>query len=509
MGDAELPSFKVNSSGDYLLIALNEYHEPTYRLCIYGLTLVEVLEYRCEVEAPSTVIIGSPIDVEVEMPDAPSITEGYRYGAAIIHEDAYKLSFKLTSNGYVEGTILKANGAIIVQGTALVAFKQLEVNVTTPPPPPPPAPPPPPTPEEVEAMPSEEAARKLEELPPEVAAELIEAISAGKAVEIVEAMKPEAAAKILEEVALEAAVRIVANVTVEKAVEIVVEVEVERAADIMEELPPARAANITEGLVKANQTLKAAQVAVAMEPTKAAMVVVKVEPHAAVPVVEAMVEVSRPRAAMVVEEAFEVDREATVEVLNEVEDEVLVDLIIAIFELPSTPQDAAAILASLAHEKALAVVRLALARDLARYVAEIFKYLPDEALVRLFRALTLEERRLVYLAAAPELKERIPAELKPLPDLAVAFKELPAEATAGEEVSIVVEASNVGEWTAPRSEASLYVNDTLLARLPVQELSPGQSVALTATWTPTKPGTYELKVEVRAHRGAGLSQQRG
>lgn len=117
-GDA---SFNISAPdpGDYLLIGLGEESvSSNYTLRLYSFTLVEVLDYDIDVEAPSSVILNEFVDLDVNH-SGPESSTGYRYGAFMVHEDSYRAEVLVRSDGSLDGTNATVNGCLLVNGSDL------------------------------------------------------------------------------------------------------------------------------------------------------------------------------------------------------------------------------------------------------------------------------------------------------------------------------------------------------------------------------------------------------
>ena len=542
--------------GDYILAIVKETTDTnSYELRIYSATIVEVLDYGIDVDAPSTVAGGNIAYVKVNL-DAPESATGYRYGALIIHEDAYDLQMNLLTDGTVPGTNLTTNGATLLNGTAdtrtfliagvglnnidaetisniikkaveankmsvsyteiteknsatiplmtdssmptgkyillvavwelqtgnrIVAFYQgsltLERLYA------PPAPPP--TPEEIEAMPTEEAAEEIEELPADEAAEILRQIPPDKAAEILELTGAKKAAEIVE------------KLPTEKAANITVMIKPEKAADILEEVAIEKAKDIVETAVSFNLTDKAANITLAMSRTAAASVIVEVNATLAATLMEKMVEVNVTGTAEIVEHAAEKNIEKTIPILEEMDTESLVLILVEIARLPSSPETAAAIIEAMSLDKAIETVKIIIKMNALKELGEIFRYLSTERLNDIYGALTLEEKIKLLPHLTSETVARIQPQLLPYPDLIPASIEVtPPEPVAEETCKVKVTVKNIGLVDAGRFDATLYANNIKIQTLPVESLAVNKAVTLSFSWTPPEPGTYTLKVTV-------------
>jgi len=545
--------------GDYILAVVKETTDTnSYELRIYSATIVEVLDYGIDVDVPSTVTRGNIANVKVNI-DAPESATGYRYGALIIHEDAYNLQMNLLTDGTVPGTNLTTNGATLLNGTVdtrtfviagvglnnidaetisniikkaveanrmsvsyteitekngttvslmtdssmptgkyillvavwelqtgnrIVAFYQGSLTLERPYVPPAP----PPTPEEIEAMPAEEAAEEIEELPADKAAEILGKISTEKAAAILELTGTKKAADIVE------------KLPAEKAVNITMMVKLEKAADILEEVAIEKAKDIVETAVSFNLTDKVANITLAMNRTAAASVIVEVNATLAATLMEKMVEVNVTGTAEIVEHAAKKNIEKTIPILEEMDTESLVLILVEIARLPSSPETAAAILETMSLDKAVETVKLIIEMNALEELGKIFHYLSTERLNDIYGALTLEERVKLLPHLTSETVARIQPQLLPYPDLRplsiVVIVVTPPEPVAEETCKVKVTVKNIGMVDAGRFDATLYADNIEIQTLPVESLAVNETATLIFSWTPTEPGTYTLKVIV-------------
>jgi methanogen extracellular protein (TIGR04279 family)/PGF-pre-PGF domain-containing protein len=126
---AELKNYSLGelTAGDYiLLLMLNESNQNN--LTFVTATAFEVLEYQLNVTAPDNISNLNTYDIEVQL-NAPE--NQYTYGAALIHNDSYKCTLKLKSNGTKIGTNLTADGVSLVEAFKIadVGLKNINRNI--------------------------------------------------------------------------------------------------------------------------------------------------------------------------------------------------------------------------------------------------------------------------------------------------------------------------------------------------------------------------------------------
>ncbi|MEM2925128.1 MAG: TIGR04279 domain-containing protein [Methanocellales archaeon] len=122
-GDLKIFSIELDA-GDY--IAIVKLNESNNNLTILSATGIEVLEYSSTLTAPSSATIGDSISATIALQSASP--GSYRYGAIIIHEQAYNAVVKLRCNGTRAGTNLTADGEFLVEGLKIVGTGLNYVN---------------------------------------------------------------------------------------------------------------------------------------------------------------------------------------------------------------------------------------------------------------------------------------------------------------------------------------------------------------------------------------------
>jgi len=553
-------TFKAPDPGDYILLVLNETENSnSYELRIYSATVVEVLDYSIEVSAPSSVTRGDRVRVNINLVDAPQSETGYRYGALMIHEDAYNVLLELSTDGTVPGTTLTANGASLLTGTAERTFLIAGVGLSN-------------INKDViyEKIASAVSSKKVlmsfmdvtsstsatiylmtegmttgryillvgvweiqtgkrvvalyqgslrlkapyvpsptpsprptltpeevEAMSAEEAAEKLEALPAEQAANILEQVSTEKATDILEIMSTEKAADIVEELTAEKATNITMMVKPEKAADILEEVAIERAKDIFETAVSANLTGKAANVTLAMNRTVTASVIIEVNASLAAPLIETMIDINVTGTAEIIEDAAKTNIEKTAPILEKMETESLAVLLIEIARLPSSPETAAALLEAMSLEKTVEIVRFMIEYGAYEELGEIFHYLSTERLNDIFGALTLDERVKLLPYLTSETVAKISPQLLPFPDLTpFSIEIIPLEPVAEETCTVKVTVKNFGMFDAGRFDATLYVDNLLIQTLPVEALAVNGTATLSFNWTPAEPATYTLKVIV-------------
>ena len=528
-GDSPKVSFKLDEPGDYVLLVLSEEEGGgIYELKVFSATVVEVLDYRVDVTAPSSVRRGRPVDVRVRLIDAPKSEKGYRYGALIIYEPTYRATVRLETNGTVPGTTLTANGALLLNGTAERTFLIAGVGLTA-----------------IDknliaerivtAFGANRVSIGFSDVTGETEASLSlmtdESMPTGRYImlvgvwelqtgrrvvalyqgyveltvppvppppppptpEEVEAMPTEAAASYLEGLTAADAVYYLEELSLSKATEIVGLLSLDRAVEVFGLLTLERAVGIFETGVLTNLTGRIANVMLALNVSRSAEIMLAVNVSLAPPVIEQMVRLNATQTARIVEEMAVSNLTRTAEVLENVSPASLVLILLEISRLPSTPEVAAKILEALSLSKAVEAVKAMISLGALEELGEIFKYLSTVRLNEVYGSLTIGERAELLPYLSPETVSRISANLLPLPDLKpTSITVEPSEPKAEQPCTVKVTVGNVGNIDSGRFNATAKVDDTVIGTVQVEKLPVNASTTLSFTWTPKVEGVYTL-----------------
>jgi len=343
----------------------------------------------------------------------------------------------------------------------------------------------------------EQAVNILEKVSLERTVNVMEQLGADRAVQIAEEMKTEKLAQVLNVASLGRTVEIVEGVSVQKATDTVLALTTERAANVLENVRVERAKNIVETAVAAGKTDSVAKVIVSMKDREAATVVVEVEPARAASVIEVMIELNRRDTARTVEHMVDINIQKTVTILERLGAVDLVDLLLEITGLPSTPQTAAKILEVMSLEKSIEISRLLVELEEYDNLGKIFQYLSTTRLNEIFKGLTLDQRVVLYPYLTTETIAKISTQLLPLPDLApISLETTPKEPVAEEEATVKVTVKNIGNVKAGRFKVELKINGATILTLFTDGLDVNASAAANFSWKPMKPGSYVITTTV-------------
>ena len=293
-----------------------------------------------------------------------------------------------------------------LQPTGVFSSQTISFTIVAPPPAPP-APPAPPSAAELEALPPEERAAKLLQVSTEDAARRVEEMSVDKAAEAIRVMNATAAAKILNLVNTTRLAAILTTLPLNHSAQVTLELKVDRAAEAVLTMNVSNAAQLIQTTVTINIT-RTAQI------------------------VDTMVAVNVARAASIVEQ---------------LPTETLVNLLVEITRLPSTPEKAAKLIDAMSLSKAVDAVRALIASDKLQTLAQIFAHVSTPRLNDIFKQLTSAER----LRALPYLDAATQARLK---HVEASFTVEKVEAQPGTSVKITLQLSA----TQPIPEGAVTFN---------------------------------------------------
>ncbi|MDP2900174.1 MAG: TIGR04279 domain-containing protein [Candidatus Bathyarchaeota archaeon] len=439
-------------------------------------------------------------------------------------------SMSISTNSLTPGDYVLLVGVYDVLTSRIVGVYQKTVTVLTPTPPPPPPPPSEPlTPEEIVALPPADAADVLEGLPPGDAAGLLEQITPEEAgailaevnpeiaglildemptedaVPIIEALDPAAAANILENADANVAAAILDQVPAGDAYAILDDMDVLAAAHVVDDMAVERVVDVVAAAVEignvdgiANILNNASEqtvtdVLLASPVDDGAAVIESMasqDLNAAALRVEAMVK-ERLKYVDDPEVAASIMEHAT-RALEKVSVASLVDLFREIAGLPATPSTVAAVFEKMDLSVTMNVVDEWIKTGDVASLGEVFGYLTTPTLQKIYWAMTPAQRAALYPALAPATVARLPATPRPaefvLSDLTIE----PTEVELGDEVTISVLVTNVGDLESSTT-VDLLVNGVKEQSKTVT-LAGGANTTVLFTVTTTTAGSYTVKI---------------
>ena len=332
----------------------------------------------------------------------PTGTYGYGYGSPQPYGYGFTASTTIvysallfTANLGLGTHTLRVDVVTGLQPTNVFSSQTITFTVIPLPfPPPPLPPPPPPTAAELEKTPPDVRATKLLEMSVEDAASRVEEMSVEKAAEAIILMNAPAAANILNLVNTTRVAEILTVLPINNSAQITLELNVEKSAEVILTMNVTNAASLIQAAATANL-------------------------HRTAQIVDRMVAVNPAGAAIVAEQ---------------LPTEIVVDLLIEIALLPSTPEKAAALMEYMSLEKAVEVVKALIASDRLQTLAQILTHVSTPRLNDIFKQLTSAER----LSALPYLDPSTQVRLK---HVKASFRVDRLEAQPGSSVKITLQLS--------------------------------------------------------------------
>ena len=310
---------------------------------------------------------------------------------------------------------------------------------------------PPPSPvlptEEIEDLPSDEAADIVDDLTDDAAADVLENLETDTAAEIIEEIETEQAADIIEAVEVETAVEIIGAVETEQAADIMDSIQVEAAADIVE---AAEVADIVEVLDAMDETV-AADIVEAVEIETAVEIITEVETEGAADIMEqveietAVEIVEAAEVADIVEVLDAMDETVAAEIVEAVEIETAVEIITEV-----EAEGAADIMEQIDVVAAAEIIEAAEIVDIvdvleeieAEAAADIVEEVTLETAVEIITEITVEDAGEIFEEVEVETAVEIIGEIE-LEDAAGILEEVTTEAVG--EIVEVLETEDAAE----------------------------------------------------------------
>jgi hypothetical protein len=98
---------------------------------------------------------------------------------------------------------------------------------------------------------------------------------------------------------------------------------------------------------------------------------------------------------------------------------------------------------------------------------------------------------------SPEPSVSIGNELIIKPDLTIISADYsPKPASAGQQVNISAQIANIGNWTSPIANVTLYINENAIQTAQISGLNPNETTTVTLAWTPNAIGNYTATIVV-------------
>jgi len=278
------------------------------------------------------------------------------------------------------------------------------------------------------------------------------------------------------------------------AAKILVEANVSVAADIFEVMNLTIVVDIVEAAVSLNQTDGISEILLEMEEQRSAAVMVAVEPGYSADMVESMMGINVTSCARKVEAMVELDVLSTADILEEVETDLLLELLIEVSKLYSTPSTVAAIFEVMNLDKVLEIVNAWVSTEAMQELGSVFGYLTPETLNKIYGGLRISERETIYQYLSEETIAQITTELLPLPDLTPTLITVSKLEGLGYYVTATIQ--NQGNIESANYKVDLKVDTSLVDQIEVPGLFAGAMTNVTYEWKPKAKGAYMLIVTV-------------
>jgi hypothetical protein len=98
---------------------------------------------------------------------------------------------------------------------------------------------------------------------------------------------------------------------------------------------------------------------------------------------------------------------------------------------------------------------------------------------------------------SPEPSVSVGSELIAKPDLTIVSANYsPKTASVQQQVNISAQISNIGNWTSPIANVTLYINGNAIQTAQISGLNPNANTTITFAWTPTAIGNYTAMIVV-------------
>ena len=298
----------------------------------------------------------------------------------------------------------------------------------------------------------------------------------------------------VEALPLDEAAEKLAKISPEAAAKILVEANVSVATDIFEVMNLTIVVDIVEAAVSLNQTDGISEILLEMEEQRSAAVMVEVEPGYGADVVESIIGINVTSCARTVEAMVGLDVQSTADILEEVETDLLLELLIEISKLYSTPSTVAAIFEVMNLDKVLEIVNAWVSTEAMQELGSVFGYLTPETLNKIYDGLTISERETVYQYLSEETIAQITTELLPLPDLTPTLITVSKLEGLGYYVTATIR--NQGNIESAKYKVDLKVDTSLIDQIEVPGLFAGAMTNVTYEWKPKAKGAYMLIVTV-------------
>lgn len=201
------------------------------------------------------------------------------------------------------------------------------------------------------------------------------------------------------------------NMSAENAAKTLAGLDPTQAASLLATLSLENAGDIIDAAVALGLVEDFADILCRASPSSATSSLLEASPANAAKVMEAMVDSCPETAAEITASAAGAELEGAASILNEMETELVATLLTQVCDLP-TPEDAGNLLGAISTGEGIAVTQTLIESKRYACVNEMFGYLSDERLNDVWEGLTQEQKDALLPHLTSEVKDRIEA-LKP------------------------------------------------------------------------------------------------
>ncbi len=197
------------------------------------------------------------------------------------------------------------------------------------------------------------------------------------------------------------------NMSAENAAKSLAVSDPEAAAETLENLPPEKVGDIIDAGVGAGLTDEIAGILSEMDTYKAASVVIAAESNSTARILESITGMNVDAAALITDNVARQNLEKAASIAGNMETESLVDLLIGIYELPHTPELVAGLLGAMSLDKSTAVIQTLIERGEFSCIDGMFQHLAGDKLNGIWGGLTEGQRNILLSHLSPEVKGKI------------------------------------------------------------------------------------------------------
>ena len=366
--------------------------------------------------------------------------------------------------------------------------------------------------------------------------------------ELISPLSPEDSAKILEEIQVETSLDIILNLNLTQAVKIaqalnkttllniveaainldqttnmskiLSEMELGYSTIVILDLDPDSSAQVLESITEFNFTIRdlIIETGASIDKNKTAFVLALMDPQLlpeilieteddlttrvmfdldasqSAQILKSMVGLNTTKSALVIETSVSIDQDKTAVILELVETQTLLDILIEISQMPTSPSTAATIIELLSIEKAVELSKAWISSDDIQELGIVMQFLSSDTLNSIFENLTISERSSLYQILSSETVSKIQSELLPLPDMAITSFTVTRLGTRGYHLNGTIE--NQGSIESGTFLTHLLIDDELVEQYQISVLTPGKSTMFSFEWKPTSKGVYNLEAIV-------------